>query len=116
MYSIVYVLQVHIHIYVHVYNMLYIYVLLPLQRKSICTKDHDHDHSVENGLLKEPDVPLPQRPQPGLIPPNSGKVVTLDDFVFLKVLGRGSFGKVLIEYHHVTFYYEFTLMYHMIIM
>jgi novel protein kinase C epsilon type len=47
-------------------------------------------------LLQQPDVPLPTRMTRSETPPPSLKTSCLEDFIFLKVLGKGSFGKVLL--------------------
>lgn len=47
--------------------------------------------------MKQPDIPVPPRPTPKEIMNSTGRKVKLNDFVFLKVLGRGSFGKVCVD-------------------
>ena len=53
--------------------------------------------SERNGLLERPSIPAPtlQLPKPVVLPNNDEmKIMSLADFTLLKVLGKGSFGKV----------------------
>jgi len=55
---------------------------------------------VSNGTFTVPSVPAPVKPQHQEVvsefPADTGTKLTLSDFQFVKVLGKGSFGKVKI--------------------
>ena len=58
---------------------------------------HSESLSERNGLLERPSIPAPtlQLPKPVVLPNNDEmKIMSLADFTLLKVLGKGSFGKV----------------------
>lgn len=52
----------------------------------------------DNGTVESPSIPAPVRPGtiPVELPQSLGRKMTLQDFQFLKVLGKGSFGKVML--------------------
>ena len=53
--------------------------------------------STSNGSITLPSVPAPIKPIDEVVtefPSDTGKKSTLGDFQFIKVLGKGSFGKV----------------------
>jgi len=56
---------------------------------------------VSNGTFSVPSVPAPVKQQHEEVihefPADAGTKLTLSDFQFVKVLGKGSFGKVYVD-------------------
>ena len=68
-----------------------------LQRSSVISKAPSLSPSTSNGSISLPSVPAPVKLSEEVIdefPSDTGNKATLEDFQFIKVLGKGSFGKV----------------------
>jgi novel protein kinase C epsilon type len=72
------------------------------RRSTVGSVSSSHDSesvSERNGLLERPSIPAPtlQLPKPVVLPNNDEmRRMSLADFTLLKVLGKGSFGKVML--------------------
>lgn len=64
--------------------------------------------SPSNGSFTLPTVPAPVKPLEEVVrefPSDTGKKMTMDEFQFIKVLGKGSFGKVNLYLTNAAFRY-----------